>query len=136
MNRDKQIEEMQQFVIDIQNSSQKATEIITQETANYVKQNHKYNNIVDYAKAHIKSRYEYEAEFLAELGYRKASAVAREIFEEIENAIDLLRKSVVEGRKNDGIKYQQLHDGRMLSLEALKYFIAQLKKKYESEKDK
>ena len=88
MNRDKKIEEMQQFTIDIQNSSKKATEIITQETANYVKQNHKYNNIVDYAKAHIKSRYEYEAEFLAELGYRKSADVAREIFEEIGKLIE------------------------------------------------
>lgn len=116
MNRDKQIEKMQQFVIDIQNSSQKATRIITQETANYVKQNHKYNNIVDYAKAHIKSRYEYEAEFLAELGYRKASDVAREIFEEIEE----LFKFYIES----GIYFEELKD-----------LIIKLKKKYESEKD-
>lgn len=69
-------------------------------------------------------------------GYRKDSEVASEIFEKIENALELLRRGVVEGRKNDGIKYQQLHDGRILSIEAIKYFIAELKKQYtESEKD-
>ena len=56
--------------------------------------------------------------------------VAEEIFAEIENALGLLRKAVAEGRKNDGIKYQQLHDGRIISLEAIAYFTAELKKKY------
>ena len=82
MSRDKQTE-IQQFAIDLQNASQRASKIIVDETANYVKQNHKYNNLIDYAKAHIKSRFEYEAEFLVELGYAKASDVAREIFEDI-----------------------------------------------------
>ena len=82
MNRDKQTE-IQQFVIDLQSASQKASKIITDETANYVKENHKYNNIIDYAKAHIKSRFEYEAEFLTELGYAKSTDVAEEIFAEI-----------------------------------------------------
>jgi hypothetical protein len=69
-------------------------------------------------------------------GYRKASEVAREIFAEIENALGLLRKGIAEGQKNDGIKYQQLHDGRIISLEAIAYFTAELKKKYtEGEKD-
>ena len=70
------------------------------------------------------------ADRLVEKGYRKASEVAREIFEEIENALELLQKAVREGRKNDSIKYQQLHDGRILSIEAIKYFIAEFKKKY------
>ena len=66
-------------------------------------------------------------------GYRKASDVAREIFEEIENALELLRRCVEEGRKNDSIKYQQLHDGRILSIEAIDYFIEELKNKYTEE---
>ena len=73
------------------------------------------------------------AEHLYEKGYRKASEVAREIFEEIENALELLRRCVEEGRKNDSIKYQQLHDGRILSIEAIDYFIEELKKKYTEE---
>ena len=71
-----------------------------------------------------------ECDAFYEKCYRKASDVAREIFEEIENALDLLRKGIAEGRKNDGIKYQQLHDGRILSLEGIGYFTAELKKKY------
>lgn len=78
LSKDKQTE-IQQFAIDLQNASQKASKIITDETANYVKEHHNYKNLIDYAKAHIKSRFEYEAEFLTELGYAKAS----EIFEEI-----------------------------------------------------
>ena len=122
MNRDKQIEKMQQFVIDIKNSSQKATEIITQETANYVKQNHKYNNIVDYAKAHIKSRYEYEAEFLAELGYRKSADVAREIFEEIEKTL----------KKNELRNYEPYNVESYYSGD-LEKDLGELKKKYTEE---
>lgn len=80
--------------------------------------------------------YSNTAKLLYNAGYRKAEEIAREIFEEIENALDLLRKGIAEGRKNDGIKYQQLHDGRILSLEAIGYFTAELKKKYtEMEKD-
>ena len=75
------------------------------------------------------------ANVIIQQNYRKASDVAREIFEEIENALELLRRSVIEGRKNDGIKYQQLHDGRILSIEATKYFIAELKKKYTEGRD-
>ena len=70
------------------------------------------------------------AELLTAKGYRKASDVAREIFEEIENALELLQRCVEEGRKNDGIKYQQLHDGRILSIEAVEYFVDELKNKY------
>ena len=69
-------------------------------------------------------------EELVAKGYRKSTDVAEEIFAEIENALELLLRIVTEGRKNDGIKYQQLHDGRIVSIEAIKYFIAELKKKY------
>jgi hypothetical protein len=107
MSREKQTE-IQQFVIDLQNVSQKASKIITDETAKYVKENHKYNNIIDYAKAHIKSRFEYEAEFLTELGYAKASEVALEVIDEIEQNFEIGYGGVLEFKK----------------------FLAELKKKY------
>lgn len=115
MSRDKQTE-IKQFAIDLQNASQKASKIITDETANYVKENHKYNNLVDYAKAHIKSRFEYEAEFLSELGYAKDSEVAEEIFAEIEKR----------GRKVQSSDFS----GEFWSRGVLMSDLAELKKKF------
>lgn len=69
-------------------------------------------------------------EHLAVLLAEAKSEVASEIFAEIENALTLLLLSVAEGREKDGIKYRQLHDGRVLSIEAIRYFIAELKNKY------
>lgn len=132
MSRDKE-REIQQFTIDLQNTSQKATKIITDETANYVKENHKYNNLVDYAKAHIKSRFEYEAEFLTELGYAKTSEVALKVIGEVEKIIDKYYNRHIFG-------VEDLSD---VEQEAVMNFsdditgdLAELKKKYmESEKD-
>jgi hemerythrin len=142
MSRDKQTE-IQQFVIDLQNASQKASKIITDETANYVKQNHKYNNLVDYAKAHIKSRFEYEAEFLTELGYAKDSEVAREIFEEIKQPLLDYFDS-----KDKEYSTKKIKSAKQLQIETAYYqgatnavvfvfkLLDELKKKYtESEKD-
>lgn len=63
-------------------------------------------------------------------GYCKESEVVEEIFEEFKKALNSLQEQVEEGRKNDSIKYQQFHDGRLTSIEAIKYFTAELKKKY------
>jgi hypothetical protein len=111
MSRDKRTE-IQQFAIDIQDASQKASAIITEEMAKYVKEKHKYNSIIDFHKAHIKSRCELKAEFLVELGYRKIHddhqrqcacyalgcqmaeelkrEFAREIFAAVDSTIDLV----------------------------------------------
>ena len=118
MNKSKQIEGIKHFAIDIQNASQKASAIITDETAKYVKENHRYNNLVDYAKAHIKSRYEYEAEFLTELGYVKASEVVREIIDVIAELHD---------------HFKSVDDVREAF--AMLFVIAELKKKYMESED-
>lgn len=67
-------------------------------------------------------------------GYRKQSEVAREIFAEIENTINSLQEDCEEGR-NDTIKYKQFYDGRINALEAMKYYLAEIKKKYEVQED-
>lgn len=71
-----------------------------------------------------------------EKGYRKASDVAREIFEEIEEMLNLQAKIVCETRD----KYREtdepllsfiaMLDGRIYSLRVVEEHIAELKKKY------
>lgn len=78
MNRDKQTE-IQQFAIDLQNVSAKVSNIIMEETHEFLSQNHKYNSLKDFHEAHKKGRNVMEAEFLVELGYAKASEVAEDI---------------------------------------------------------
>jgi hypothetical protein len=79
---------------------------------------------------------------LSKMGYRKSSEVAREIFEEIEELLNLQAKIVCETRD----KYREtdepilsfiaMLDGRIYSLRVVEEHIAELKKKYtESEKD-
>ena len=59
---------------------------------------------------------------LIENGWRKASEVAREIFEEIENALD------------DSVETEHFK-GTWFNFSKFKQRLAELKKKYESEKD-
>ena len=124
MSRDNHTE-IKQFAIDLQNASQKASKIITDETANYVKKHHNYNNIIDYAKAHIKSRFEYEAEFLTELGYAKASEVAEEIFAELDKRLDDI--TIVMGRLDSLRTFHK-------TMEKVTAEVAELKKKYTENK--
>ena len=84
MSRDKQIEEMAK---DLLNVSNKVSNIIMEETHEFLSQNHKYSSLKDFHEAHSKGRNLMEAELLTELGYRKASEVAREIFGEIEKML-------------------------------------------------
>lgn len=83
MSRDKQTE-IQQFAIDLQNVSAKVSNIIMEETHEFVSQNHKYNSLKEFHEAHKKGRNVMEAEFLTELGYAKASEVVLEAFEWLE----------------------------------------------------
>lgn len=86
MTKEEQIEEMAK---DLLNVSKKVSNIIMEETHEFLSQNHKYNSLKDFHEAHKKGRNVMEAEFLVELGYAKASEVAREIVAIIEQ-----RKSV------------------------------------------
>lgn len=88
MSRDKQTE-IEKFSIDLQNVSEKASKIIMEEAHEFVSQNHRYNSLKDFHEAHPKGRFQMEAEFLAELGYRKSTDVAEEIFAEIEKIIEV-----------------------------------------------
>ena len=109
MNGDKQIEEMAK---DLLNVSKMVSNIIMEETHEFVSQRHKYNSLKDFHEAHKKGRNVMEAEFLTELGYRKASDIAREIFEEIDRMI-----------------YRLLNDKHYI-VGDMCYEVAELKKKY------
>lgn len=75
-------------------------------------------------------------------GYRKASEVAREIFEELlkdithglEIARSTRKKFLHNIEKNNIWVYH--YDGEIKALEGMECLIAELKKKYESEKEK
>lgn len=118
MTKEKQNEKIQQFATDLLNVSVKVSNIIMEETHEFISQKHKYNSLKDFHEAHPKGRNLMEAEFLTELGYVKASDVAREIFEEIEK-----------------LSYRFMNDKHYIFGDMV-WDIAELKKKYtESEKD-
>ena len=126
MTKEKQNEKIQQFATDLLNVSVKVSNIIMEETHEFISQKHKYNSLKDFHEAHPKGRNLMEAEFLTELGYVKASDVAREIFEEIEK---LLKKN--ELRNYEPYNVESYYSGD------LEKALDELKKKYtESEKDK
>jgi replicative DNA helicase len=84
------------------------------------------------------------AEHLTNKGYRKASDLAREIFEEIEKEIELALDSNYRAKKehyNHSVipnydNFKAMCDGKIYAMRGLLDFIAELKKKYtESEKD-
>ena len=82
-----------------------------------------------------------ESEDLYNAGYRKASDVAREIFEEIENAIKLTLKINREEKVkliDTFFSFSLLRslDSKIEVLQAASNFIAELKKKYVSEEKK
>ena len=76
------------------------------------------------------------AEGLYNAGYRKASEVAREIFEEIEEMLNLQAKIVCETRNKYSetdeplLSFIAMLDGRIYSLRVIEEHIAELKKKY------
>ena len=78
------------------------------------------------------------AEYLYNADYRKASDVAREIFEEIEKEIKLaleINKEEKDKLINSFFSFSLLRslDSKIEVLQAASKFIAELKKKYESE---
>lgn len=75
--------EIERFAIDLQDVSRKVTNILLDETKEFLGKNRKYKNLADFHKAHPKGRKDLEAEFLMELGYRKASEVVGKIVGEI-----------------------------------------------------
>lgn len=118
MSRDKQIEEMAKDLEDV----------CENRGCNYE------NGIRDCDKC--------RAEWLYELGYRKASDVAREIFEEIEELLNLQAKIVCKTRDKyretdePMLSFIAMLDGRIYSLRVVEEHIAELKKKYtEGEKE-
>ena len=80
-------------------------------------------------------RIEHYAEILYNAGYRKASDVAREIFEEIEQEIAAALKSNYKVLPQVIDSYEIYHTvkGKISALCGIDGFIAELKKKYESE---
>lgn len=86
MSRDKQIEEMAKDLLSV---SRKVSNIIMEETHEFLSQNHKYSSLKEFHEAHKKGRNVMEAEFLTELGYAKASDVAREIIADLERIIEV-----------------------------------------------
>lgn len=83
MSKDNQITEMAK---DLLNVSNKVSNIIMEETHEFLSQNHKYNSLKDFHEAHKKGRNVMEAEFLVELGYAKASNVAEDIIQTLRAA--------------------------------------------------
>lgn len=76
------------------------------------------------------------AEFLVNAGYRKASKVAREIFEEIEELlIRLADESKLLRDKEINLGEKTQLNGEWIGVRLALRDIAELKKKYESEKD-
>ena len=79
---------------------------------------------------------EIDAENLYNAGYRKASEVAREIFEEIEEMLNLQAKIVCETRDKyretdqPMLSFIAMLDGRIYSLRVIEEHISELKKKY------
>ena len=75
---------------------------------------------------------------ITEKGYRKASDVAREIFEEIEKEIELALESNYRAKKehyNHSVipnydNFNAMCDGKIYAMRGLLDFIAELKKKY------
>ena len=80
-----------------------------------------------------------QAEKLTAKGYRKADDVAREIFEEIEEMLNLQAKIVCETRDKyretdePMLSFIAMLDGRIYSLRVVEEHIAELKKKYTEE---
>jgi hypothetical protein len=80
------------------------------------------------------------AKYLYNAGYRKASDVAREIFEEIEEMLNLQAKIVCETRGKYSetdeplLSFIAMLDGRIYSLRVVEEHIAELKKKYTENK--
>ena len=76
---------------------------------------------------------------LHHIGYRKTSDIAREIFEEIEEMLNLQAKIVCQTRgtvmKADEppLSYMAMLDGRIYSIRVVEEHIAELKKKYTEE---
>lgn len=124
MSRDKQTE-IQQFAIDLQNVSAKVSNMLMEETHEFLSQKHKYKSLKDFHEAHPKSRCQMEAEFLTELGYSKASEIIGEIIKDLVNfADDNEKQMLING-----------HSVWFINADDVTEFIAELKKKYESEKD-
>ena len=79
------------------------------------------------------------ANYLIGHGYRKASDVAREIFEEVEEMLNLQAKIVCETRDKyretdePMLSFIAMLDGRIYSLRVVEEHIAELKKKYTKE---
>ena len=134
MSRDKQTE-IQQFAIDLQNVSAKVSNIIMEETHEFLSRNHKYNSLKDFHEAHKKGRNVMEAEFLVELGYAKASWVAEEIFAEIEEIrLRQIRKSEFFRNGSTEEMERKFYEGAEWGLRQLSHWFAELKKKYTQEK--
>jgi hypothetical protein len=105
MNRDKQIEEMAK---DISEATRLTSQRLVEETKAFVKENHRYHSKNDFDKAHEKTMSELEAEYLYTAGYRKASDVARDIFEELEKFMSPYRYPIIADLKK---KYTEGNDG-------------------------
>lgn len=79
----------------------------------------------------------FTAQYLVEnKGYRKASDVAREIFADLENSIDGLLKVYIEERAKEyaiDTPLAEYLSGKIDACSSVKFRLAELKKKYESE---
>ena len=117
MTKEKQIEEMKNII-------DKAEEEYS-ELWNEWFYDHKESTKID-------NEFLFFAKMLYDAGYRKASEVAEEIFAEIEREIKSSVEVIItiKDEEEDG-----WYDGELNMLGMLGRYIAELKKKYESEKD-
>ena len=85
--------------------------------------------------------YQIMAKLFLEKDYRKASDIATEIFEEIEEMLNMQAIIVCETRKTvmkadePPLSYMAMLDGRIYSIRVVEEHIAELKKKYINAKD-
>lgn len=111
----------------------KQTQIEREEIAEIIAQNFDLNG-----EKWDASDFEWAAHCVQMAGYRKASEVAREIFEELEKEIKLaleINKEEKDKLINSFFSFSLLRslDSKIEVLQAASKFIAKLKKKYESE---
>lgn len=132
MSGNEQIE-INRFAIDLQNVSAKVTSILEEETREFLSQKHKYKSLKEFHEAHPKGRCQMEAEFLAELGYRKASEVAREIFEEIWRVFDTaIWAQEIEIKSSETLRLADVQKFavRKLAIKDMKDYLRIVEKKY------
>ncbi|MBR2343004.1 MAG: hypothetical protein IKA64_01975 [Clostridia bacterium] len=122
--------DLEQFAIDIQAASQKATDIFMDEITRCRKDTRDNNNFIDYGVSRLHGRAEHEAKILTELGYRKAAKVALEEVDRFQCELRHIFLVMCNGENYNTLNLLQI-DSAIESLFDDK--CAELKKKYTEE---